>query len=177
MSARVQTWFPFQIQFHLNGREHLARQMDIKAMEYIRDGNCFIDLGDVAKTQRLFNRMNDIDWRKECDRFRKIIFPNSDTLFPGAGLNYYWTVHQTEWATDVMFDSDEGLKAICPQLCRSAIEAFDAKVVMRFLGRQRNFTDPDGEVTSDYGSRVEGIRLKHRSLGNSVKMYDKTGGY
>lgn len=175
MSARVQTWFPFQVQFHLNGREYLARQMDVKALEYIRDGNCFTDLGNVAKTQRLFNRMNDIDWCKECDRFRKIVFPNFGTLFRGAGLSYYWTAHQTEWATDVMFDSDEGLKAIYPQLCRGAIEAFDAKDVMRFLGRQRNFTDPAGEVTSDYGSRVEGIRLKHRSLGNSVKMYDKAG--
>jgi len=27
MSARIQTWFPFQIQIYLNGREWLAQQM------------------------------------------------------------------------------------------------------------------------------------------------------
>jgi len=34
---------------------------------------------------------------------------------------------------------------------------------------------PEGEVTSDYGDRYEGIRVKHVSQGNSVKAYDKAG--
>src|SRR5207302_11504056 len=33
-----------------------------------------------------------------------------------------------------------------------------------------------GEVVSDLGHRVDGMRIKHRIGANSVKMYDKAGG-
>lgn len=173
MSGRIETWYPFQVQFHLNGREYLARQMELKNMTFTRVGNCFTELGDITQSQELFDTMNDIDWCYECERLRKTMFPNFEELFGDTALSYYWTSYQTEWATDIMFQSHEELESIYPSLCRGAIEAFDAKEVMRFLGRQRNFDNPAGEVQSDYGYRVEGIRVKHWSLGNSVKMYDK----
>ena len=46
---------------------------------------------------------------------------------------------------------------------------------MRFLGRKQWNRFPTGEVTSDYGNRDEGIRVKHVSQKNSVKAYDKAG--
>jgi hypothetical protein len=39
MSARIQTWFPFDIYVCLNGREWLARQMDRVGMSYRRGEN------------------------------------------------------------------------------------------------------------------------------------------
>ena len=50
-----------------------------------------------------------------------------------------------------------------PSLVRGAIDAFDCREVMRFLGRKQLNRFPDGEVTSDYGERYEGIRVKHVS--------------
>ena len=41
MSARLQTWFPFQVQIYLNGREWLAQQMKQVGLPYIRQENCF----------------------------------------------------------------------------------------------------------------------------------------
>ena len=41
MHVRVQTWFPFQVQIWLNGREWLARTLDRKGIEYHRRENCF----------------------------------------------------------------------------------------------------------------------------------------
>src|SRR5438132_3199542 len=35
-SARIQTWFPFNIQVGVNGREWLARQMDKEGLKYRR---------------------------------------------------------------------------------------------------------------------------------------------
>lgn len=36
MHIRLQSWFPFQIQIYINGREWLGRQMDLKGIGYRR---------------------------------------------------------------------------------------------------------------------------------------------
>lgn len=45
---------------------------------------------------------------------------------------------------------------------------------MRFLARKAhgNFT---GELVTSFNDCVEGVRVKHRVRGSSVKMYDKAG--
>ena len=87
---------------------------------------------------------------------------------------YYWSVRQSEYATDVMFKDAASLKAVYPRLVDHAIKRFSSRDVLRFLGR-RVRRDFDGEVSSDLAGRPEGIRVKHRSDENSVKMYDKQG--
>ena len=175
MYTRIQTWFPFNIQIGINGREYLARQMDKHDMAYIRSGNCFPDIENLAKAQRLMNAMHKINWPKTLDQIRRKVHPAHESMFDGLGFNYYWSAFQTEWATDVMFDSTLDLQAIYPSLVRGAIEGFDCREVMRFLGRKQLNRFPVGEVTSDYGDRYEGIRVKHVSQKNSVKAYDKAG--
>jgi hypothetical protein len=51
---------------------------------------------------------------------------------------------------------------------------------MRFFGhRVKSDGSPwgnfPGEISSDVKTRAEGVRIKHRSNGNSLKMYDKLG--
>jgi hypothetical protein len=95
-------------------------------------------------------------------------------MLGNLGLNYYWSAFQTEWATDLMFHSPQELQKIYPSLVRGAIQGFGCRDVMRFLGRKSS-RFPSGEITSDYGERCEGIRVKHVSQRNSVKVYDKSG--
>jgi hypothetical protein len=40
--VRLQTWFPFEIQVGLNGREWLSRQMDQEGLRYRRSDNKFL---------------------------------------------------------------------------------------------------------------------------------------
>jgi hypothetical protein len=47
MNARLQTWFPFNIQVCLNGREWLARQLARRASPFHRADNCFTWLGKL----------------------------------------------------------------------------------------------------------------------------------
>ncbi len=49
MNAPIQTWFPFQIQICLNGREWLSRQMDTEGVKYAALGNCFPWIEDWDK--------------------------------------------------------------------------------------------------------------------------------
>ena len=48
MNVRIQTWFPFNIQICLNGREWLARQLAAEGCtDFLRYNNCFTRLGDL----------------------------------------------------------------------------------------------------------------------------------
>jgi len=174
MSARIQTWFPFTIYICLNGREWLSRQMDVVGMKYKRIDNCFTWIEDVDEAQRLMNEQPKFQWTPELDLVALKLNPAHDEIFQQYELNYYWSVHQSEWASDIMFKSPQALSEIYPQLVQGAMSSFSAPDIMRFLGRKPhgNF---QGEVISDYKKRVEGIRVKHRVGTNSVKMYDKEG--
>ena len=79
-----------------------------------------------------------------------------------------------EWATDVLFDSQASLAALYPDLTLHAIRRFGSHDVMRFLQRKLvgHF---QGDITSGFKKRVEGVRVKHFVNANSIKMYDKHG--
>jgi hypothetical protein len=88
----------------------------------------------------------------------------------------YWSIYQSEWATDVMFRNASDLQAIYPAMVMHGMRTFSSEDVLRFLGRRvplhGNFK---GEVTSDFKDRAEGVRIKHRVKNNSIKAYDKGG--
>jgi hypothetical protein len=174
MSARLQTWFPFNIQVCFNGREWLARQLARRASPFHRADNCFTWVGNPALAQRLMDEQLATDWPSTLTRIARWLNPLHDEIFAPWPMDYYWSGYQTEWATDVVFDSPESLAAIYPALVRHATEHFKSPDVLRFLGRKLhgNFT---GEVTTSLKHRPEGVRVKHWVRGNSVKMYDKAG--
>ncbi len=174
MHVRLQTWLPFTVQICLNGREWLARQLQEAGIGYTKRDNCFVALDDFAGAQRLLDEQLRTHWPTVLDRLCAQAHPAYGTLFGDAEVPYYWSVHQLEWATDVVFQSPAALAAIYPDLVQYAITHLRSAEVMRFLGRKLtgNF---HGEVVSDCGRRVEGVRVKHRVDRNSVKLYDKYG--
>jgi hypothetical protein len=172
MHARIQTWFPFSVQVCLNGRDWLAQRMDRAGLRYERHDNCFPWIEDFTKAQRLMDELLRFRWPPYLDGLAKQLNPAAKTMFKSFPVSYYWSAHQTEWATDVAFRSHKALASIYPQLAWGAITSFSSPDVMRFLGRRFN-GHFSGEVVSDYKSRPEGIRVKHRVNANSVKMYDK----
>jgi len=172
MHVRLQSWFPCPIQICLNGREILARQMDKAGIRYQRRDNCFVDIADPQKAQEMADALIKRNWTKLLDKFGERFNP---LIRLNSGLNlrgYYWTIRQSEYATDVVFKDSSILAAIYPRLTRHAIENFSAEDVMRFMGRRCDGRFP-GEVVSDLKKRPEGVRIKHRVEDNSIKMYDK----
>lgn len=174
MHARIQSWLPFSIQICINGREWLARSMDRKGLSYRRRDNCFTQLSDTAKAQTLMDQQMDIDWTKTLDRFARLLNPAHSLIFKKTPMRYYWSVHQSEWATDVMFKNSASLAEIYPSLVLHGITTFSSPDVMRFLGRKVHGAY-QGEIISDFKNRPEGVRIKHRLGQNSVKLYDKQG--
>ncbi len=180
MHARIQTWFPFNVQVCLNGREWLARQMDQAGLDYLRRDNCFPWLQDFARAQQLMNAQLRTDWPALLDGIVQQLNPAHAGLFGAFRAPYYWSTYQSEWATDLAFRNDRALAKLYPRLIRHGMASFASPDVMRFLGRKvpehggvrATF---QGEIVSDTKQRPEGVRIKHRVNGNSIKMYDKHG--
>lgn len=181
MHARLQTWLPFNVKVCLNGREWLGRQMDRAGVAYVKKDNCFTRVSDVPAAQALLDGQLTADWPTLLDAIRRSVHPAHEAALAANPLDYYWSVDQSEWATDTMFADRASLARLYPRLINQGVATLGSRDVMRFLGRRvpaghggvnGNF---DGEVTTDLQRRPEGIRLKHRVNRNSVKMYDKQG--
>jgi hypothetical protein len=168
MGARLQTWLPCEVQVWINGREWLARRMDRKGIAYRRHDNCFPWIDDFPAAQRLFNQMQRTQWIRSLGRVLSRLCPTYTKQLDGNAP--YWTAFQTEWATDICFDSPEALQSLYRPLVRGAMTTLGCEDVLRFLKKRGDF---GGDVHSSYRRREEGVRIKHYAGGNSVKAYDK----
>src|ERR1700676_426866 len=178
MYARVQTWFPFNIQVGLNGREWLARQMDQVGLKYRQQGNCFVWIEDYEEAQKLMNQQLQMDWAGLLNGLAGQLNPLHESLFEHYPASYYWTTFQSEWATDIVFDKANVLKRLMPLLVRHGMLNFSSADVMRYFGRRVNQSGAipayfNGTLETDLKRRQEGERVKYRMNGNSAKFYDK----
>jgi len=174
MHLRLQTWAPFTIQVGINGREWLARQMDREGIGYEKHDNGFTRIDNLERAQQWFTLLDQQAWAGWLEKLAAGIHPflrgKSDLHFKP----YYWSLGQSEYATDILFRDSSVLKEIYPALWQHAIHHFGCREVLGFLGRRSNGR-LEGEIRSPMGSRVEGVRIKHWVEENSIKMYDKAG--
>jgi hypothetical protein len=174
MHVRLQTWLPMPIQVCLNGREYLARRLDRAGIGYEKRDNCFTRIDDLPRAQRMLDDLETRDWTAFLNAFARRLNPWLNGKNPLDLHGYYWTIRESEYATDVMFASPQALAQIYPSLTRHAMEHFSCRDVMRFLGRRTNCRF-SGEASSNLKQRIEGVRVKHWVEENSIKMYDKEG--
>jgi hypothetical protein len=181
MHLRLQSWFPFQVDFCLNGRHWLARQLDEIGVAYRKRENCLVWVEDTAKAQELLDQQVRTDWHKELGQLLQEYHPSAKQIVRPLNLSYYWSVSESEYASDVLFGRAEELARLYPSLVHHAVSSFSSPDVMRFLGRKvptqagRVRGNFKGEIVSDMKHRPEGIRVKHSLEGNSIKLYDKQG--
>ena len=174
MHIRLQSWFPFNLQIYINGREWLARQLDKREIAYQRYDNKLFQIADLDTAQAWCDKFAHRRWPRVLDAFARRVNPHLSTLRRTGFGGYYWVIDQAEYATDVFFREPADLEALFPALVELAMMALSADDVMRFLGRKPhgNF---QGQVTTDHKRRKEGRRVKHCLKSNSLKMYNVPG--
>lgn len=168
MHLRLQTWFPFLIQICFNGREWLSRQLEAAGIKYRRRDNCFPWIEDLAQAQRLMDRQLNTNWQKLFEPLVDLCHPHHRGICRPIGASYYWTVSESEYATDVMFKNRADLDRIYPALVHHSVMSFGSEQVLRFLQRR-----DAKEVKSDRRRGPDGVRVKHWLNDNSLKIYDK----
>jgi hypothetical protein len=180
MNVRVQSWMPMTIHVCINGREWLGRRMEEAGLGYRRADNCFTALEDTRAASRLFDRFLRINWPLELNRLSAAAHPARQRILSEFRQDYYWSVQESEWASDVMFKDAAALAQVYPHLIRHGMLSLGSRDVLRFLGRkvtEGGKFNPKltAEVSTDLRERIEGVRIKHRVATNSIKMYDKQG--
>ena len=133
---------------------------------------------DLAQAQALFDQQLQAHWPELLDGLAQMVNPAHAEIFAQRPRPYYWSVDQSEWASDVMFRSRAALAEVFPPLVRYALTHFGAAAILRFLGQPVPASGKvphrfRREVSSNVKERVEGIRIKHWLGGNSLKLYDK----
>ena len=179
--VRIQSWLPFNIFICLNGRHWLERQLQRKKIKYVKDGNCFPWIEDIASAQKLMDLQLKSDWRKMLNEFAFDACPCLPEVLLPLRPDYYWSADETEYATDIMFNSRQALDELYGSFLHHAMRVSDSPSIMKYFGRRGvnvsgSIRGPmPNEVMTDYRRFYEGIRIKHWLNGNSLKMYNKSG--
>lgn len=177
MNVRLQTWFPYHIQICMNGRQWLRRRLQARGLEFVQQRNKFFHIDGYAQAQRFLDQQLNRRWPRLLNGLLPLVFPTRRQTL-GPYLNYYWTVWQSEWATDLIFGSPEDLSATMDSLLRHALMTGTSTRVLRYLGRPVTAADkPDRRSHSEVATRVfdfhEGVRVRHWVDRNSVKVYNE----
>jgi hypothetical protein len=134
-------------------------------------------LQDYERAGQLLQDQLKTDWAQRLQGIAERLNRYHEEIFQKYPSSYYWTCHQCEWATDVGLRSGE-LKRLEPLLIQHGLLSFSSPDILRFLGRKIPASGQvpvqfAGELTSDLKHRQEGVRIKHRINGNSLKGYGK----
>jgi hypothetical protein len=167
---RVPTWCPFRLQFYCNGHSWLARKLTSQGIDYATADNSFIRVDDWNQAQQLADSFSPDDLHRILDRYAAICCPVLDAF----GQVYHWSLMQVEYSTDLVFNSEQVMKALYEELSRQAILSVKAEQVASFLGKKIT-PQLAQEIGSRFATRIEGTCIKHRLGKASVKMYDKFG--
>ena len=178
MNVRLQTWFPYHIQVCLNGRQWLKRQLEREGLGHIlHNGNKFLHIDDYALAQVLLDRQLDVRWDTLLNSFLAEAFPTMRAAL-GDHLGYYWTQWQSEWATDIIFDTPDSIRPVMDDLLKHAFVTGTAERVLRYLDRPltqagQPYLSLSDDVISRLNRFAEGMRVRHWAGGNSVKLYNE----
>ena len=172
MYFKIQTWFPFNVQIYLNGREYICTQLDKEGIHYERYNNSLVDIDNIERAQEISDHLHNMDLKRKFDGIAK----KYNNLLPRfeekLGQGYFWTVFECEYATDIMFKNRQDLENIFPSLVEKSFFTFKCDDIMSFFGRKLDWKF-QGEAVSDSRKRYQGFRIKHKMKSNQVKMYDK----
>ena len=177
MSIRLQTWAPYEIQIALNGREWLKRLLDKSNSGYMLEGNKFLDLQDYELAQKLLDSQLDTRWVTLLTGFTAQVFPSMPALL-GERMEYYWTLWQSEWAKDYIFNNPQELQNQMGYLLRHAFLTGTSDRVLRYMGKPvKDNGQPKWNADYDLSTRLkiyyDGGRIKHWVYHNSLKLYNE----
>lgn len=164
---RIPTWCPFQIQFYFNGHNALAAQLDKEGIKYELADNAFLAIDDFARANVLAE-LNIEKMHQRLDAYARRFCP----VIERFELTVRWSITQAEFATDVVFRTQNSLEAMLPPLMETLIQAVKPADVATFLGRKLTSQFQD-EAGNRFNHRWLGRRIKHTMGPVSIKMYDK----
>ncbi len=116
MFIKIQTWFPYNVQLYINGREYLSKLFDKNGINYQMYHNSFSFIDDFDKAQKIANDILNKKISSSFDGMIKKINVHLPVIEQTMGHSYYWCLDQCEFATDINFKKREDLSIIYKKL-------------------------------------------------------------
>ena len=168
---RIPTWLPCALQFYCNGHSYLAKQLDKTGINYKKEGNVFLQIGDWNKAQQLSDGLCPMHLLCKIMHYTRLYCPLHEEFDKG----YQWSISQAEYACDYCFKRRLTLQGIYSELIKTAIHTVTPDNIATFLGKKKLHGNYQGELGSRLATRIQGTCIKHSKDKQSVKMYDKEG--
>jgi hypothetical protein len=86
------------------------------------------------------------NWPNLLDGIARGLNPGHEEMFARLPIQYYWSVYQSELASDVVFHKADDLKPLFPIWLRHAILTFQSADILKFLGKK---VTTEGEVPAN----------------------------
>ena len=133
--VRLQSWYPFSVDICLNGRLWLAKQMDAGRPGLSPRRQLLHRTGRSGPRSSLADAQLQTNW---LQLFNELLAPahplRQEILKPFPNLFYYWTVTQSEYATDLLLPDQADLARVYRAFVIHGLCTFQSPEVMRFLG-------------------------------------------
>ncbi len=112
--VRIQSWLPFTVHVCVNGRDMLCRELTRQGIGFERRDNCLARVDDIAAAQQILDSQPWAAWSTRLDDLVRRACPPLLEIpgFLGRPHEYDWSADETEWASDVMFRSNDALAAV-----------------------------------------------------------------
>ena len=167
---RVPTWAPFRLQFYCNAHNWLANQLDREGIGYKQRENAFYEIDSFEKAQQISNTFSGKDLHQILKKYTPVFCPPINQFKAGI----HWSVMQSEYATDIVFQNRETLSTIYEELVRTLSHSVKPDNVAMFLGKRLDIRY-ESELGGRFSTRIEGYSIRHFMGKNGIKMYDKFG--
>lgn len=167
--VRVPTYPPFTLQVYFNGHNWLANKLKGQGIPYTLEDNAFAQVEDYATAQKIADALEVKELHKKFDELALKFCPPYKTF----GQEYHWSIHQVEYATDIVFKDEKSLRPIYENLLRLIMLSVKPDDVAVFLGRKGINGLNNQPVETTLKTRHLGQRIKHRMGSSPIKIYDK----
>lgn len=121
-------------------------------------------IDNYKQAQHFLEKQLDRRFAELLNKFLPIVFSiMQDILSPN--LSYYWTLWQSEWATDLIFESPKKLNIIMDSLLRHAHIIGTSSRVLRYLDRpltkaNKPYVNSKDDVITRVNEFNDDIRIK-----------------
>lgn len=167
---KVPTVAPYKVMFYFNGHNLLETKLKKAAIAYQKTDNAFVQISDFDQAQKLSDSIRVEDLHTALDHIVSRYCP----LPKEWKLRFNFTIHQVEYATDIVFKDQESLRPLYENIIETAMHTVTPDDIASFLGKRFSVLF-EGEAGSKYNKRILGTRIKHQMGEISVKIYDKFG--
>jgi hypothetical protein len=174
MVMRVASFFPFQTTYYLNGHSFIEQELNRNKIDFRKNDNAFLAVGDVAALQGAADRLTGEVIRERLDYWTLLLGPKFSKRERGAmNLHRFYAVNQIEYCRNFIFKRHFPIHRIFERSCEIGLwrltahkisEIFGVRVTKKLKGKLNTTLEQ-----IEHGHHIFRAYFKHAF----VKQYEK----